>query len=87
VDKADRAASAIGQIKNGSDVVLHAVDDISSALTEQRNTTQDVARTVENVARMNEDNIRAVDAVAAAAAQVEAIARDLKTDAQRFRVS
>jgi hypothetical protein len=36
---------------------------------------------------MNEDNIRAVDAVAAAAAQVEAIARDLKTDAQRFRVS
>jgi methyl-accepting chemotaxis protein len=87
VDKADRAASAIGQIKNGSDVVLHAVDDISSALAEQRNTTQDVARTVENVARMNEDNIRAVDAVAAAAAQVEAIARDLKTDAQRFRVS
>lgn len=86
VEKANKAAESIGQIKNGSDVVLRAVDDISSALAEQRTTTQDVACSVENVARMNEDNIRAVDAVAAAANQVESIAQRLKDDAHRFRV-
>jgi methyl-accepting chemotaxis protein len=86
VDKANKAAEAIGLIKNGSDVVLSAVDDISAALSEQRSTTQDVARSVENVARMNEDNILAVEAVAAAAHQVEGIARRLKEDAQRFRI-
>jgi methyl-accepting chemotaxis protein len=87
VSKAGRAAGAIGQIKDGSGVVLHAVDEISSALAEQRTTTQDVARSVENVARMNEDNIRAVDSVATAANQVEKIAQRLKDDAQRFRIN
>jgi len=86
VEKAGRAADSIGLIKNGSDVVLRAVDDISSALAEQRTTTQDVAQSVESVARMNEDNIRAVDAVALAATEVEAIAQRLKDDAHRFRV-
>ncbi len=86
VEKAGKAADSIGLIKNGSDVVLRAVDDISSALAEQRTTTQDVAQSVESVARMNEDNIRAVDAVAAAANEVEAIAQRLKDDAHRFRV-
>jgi len=86
VEKAGKAADSIGLIKNGSDVVLRAVDDISSALAEQRTTTQDVAQSVESVARMNEDNIRAVDAVAAAATEVEAIAQRLKDDAHRFRV-
>jgi methyl-accepting chemotaxis protein len=87
VDKAGKAAGAIGQIKAGSDIVLHAVGEISAALAEQRTTTQDVARSVENVARMNEDNIRAVDAVASAAQEVERIAQQLKDDAQRFRIS
>jgi len=86
VEKAGKAADSIGLIKNGSDVVLRAVDDISSALAEQRTTTQDVAQSVESVARMNEDNIRAVDAVAAAANEVETIAQRLKDDAHRFRV-
>ncbi len=87
VEKASLAAGAIDQIKSGSDVVLHAVDDISSALSEQRTTTQDVARTVERIACMNEDNINAVNLVAADAAAVEAIAQQLKSDASRFRVS
>jgi methyl-accepting chemotaxis protein len=87
VHKAGKAADSIGKIKNGSDIVLRAVDDISSALEEQRTTTQDVARSVENVARLNEDNIRAVDDVAAAAIQVEGIAKRLKDDAHRFKVA
>jgi methyl-accepting chemotaxis protein len=87
VEKAGKAADAIGHIKGGSDVVLHAVEDITAALAEQRSTTDDVARSVESVARMNEQNIRAVDAVAAAASQVESIARRLKDDARRFQVS
>ena len=87
VEKAGKAAEAIGQIRNGSSVVLGAVDEISAALAEQRATTQDVARSVENVARMNEDNIRAVESVAASANQVEGIARRLREDAQRFRIA
>jgi methyl-accepting chemotaxis protein len=86
VGKADRAVDSISQMKSGSTVVLGAVDEISSALGEQRSTAEEVARSVENIARNNEVIIQAVNQVASVSSQLEVVAQRLKDDAHRFRV-
>ena len=70
VGMAQRAESAIGDIRNESDQVVHAVNEISNALAEQSAASTSLAQQVERVAQATEEN-------SAAAANTDDAARNL----------
>jgi methyl-accepting chemotaxis protein len=66
--------------------VVDKVADISQALREQNIASNEIARNVENVARMAEENCAAVAGNAATAAQLEHLSASLEAEVRRFRL-
>jgi tripartite ATP-independent transporter DctP family solute receptor len=64
VVRAREAGDSIGQIQSGSDAAAVAVADISNAMNEQESASSAIARNIEQIARMSEQN--AAEAVASA---------------------
>lgn len=84
---AQRAGDSMRDISTSSIGVMHAVSDITMALREQKIAGSEIARNVENIAKMTEDNGHAVKEVAGAAQGLRDLARDLKHAVQRFRLA
>ena len=85
VELARNAGDSIGQIRDGSGRVVHAVADIASAIEEQRSASTSIAGSVERIAQMSEENSAAVGQAADAARHLQSLAGDLRTLASRFR--
>ena len=69
VDNATRAGQSIGEIKQGSDTVVGAVEEISAAVREQSAASTAISQRVEQIAQMSERN------TAAAADTAQAVQR------------
>jgi methyl-accepting chemotaxis protein len=83
---AGRAGESMRLISEGSRGVVQAVTGISCSLREQRSTSSDIAKRVENIAHMTEETSAAVSQVAATADQLKSMADELKRAVSGFRV-
>jgi methyl-accepting chemotaxis protein len=81
-----RAGESIGRIKEGANRVQADVSDISNALREQSSASNDIARNVERIAQMSEENSAAVRGTAETARELERLASELQNEVRRFRV-
>jgi methyl-accepting chemotaxis protein len=83
---AQHAGTAIVTIQQQIDQVQQAVAEIQTALNEQSNTSQVLARNVEQVAQMSEENSRAMKGTAETVGQLKGLSEQLSTLAARFTV-
>ena len=83
----ENADKTIGQITDQSTSVQTVVGTITNALQEQSSASNDIARRVENIAQMSEENSAAVQQTASAARQLSQVADSLMVTAQRFKLA
>jgi methyl-accepting chemotaxis protein len=83
---AREAGDSITRIEDGSSRLLLAVNEISGALKEQSQASNDIARHVERIAQMTEENSIAVKETAHASHSLEQLAGSLQTSVGRFRL-
>ncbi|WP_288406850.1 methyl-accepting chemotaxis protein, partial [uncultured Pseudomonas sp.] len=77
VDLANQAGEAVVSINTSSDKVVRVVNQISLALREQTAASHDVARTVERLAQMAQQNSEAIGETVQTAVSLDALANDL----------
>lgn len=85
VAQAEAAGEIIGQIQFKSRQVFEAVSEISGALREQATASSEIARNVERIAQMSEENNAAANGNAATASELRQLAEDLNREIARFR--
>lgn len=83
---ATQAGKAIVQISESSIRVVNEVNDISAALREQRIGSEEIAKSVEKIAQMAEENSAASRETATSAHKLNELALLLKKDAEWFQV-
>jgi methyl-accepting chemotaxis protein len=83
---AQDAGARIEGIQNGSDKAAEAIQEISSALKEQSTASQEIARHVESVAQMTDENNAAAATTAASAEQVHQLAEGIVKKLGQFKV-
>ncbi len=81
-----RAGMSMHEISNSSEAVVSAVVDISNSLKEQKATSSEIARNVESIAQMTEENSSAVAEVADAANRLESLSGELRLAVAGFRL-
>lgn len=81
---AHRAGDSIVGIQQSAERVVQVVQDIAKVLQEQSTSSQAIARGVEHIAQMAEENNRSVAQTAAAAHQMQALAATLTQSVGRF---
>ncbi|MBJ9975227.1 methyl-accepting chemotaxis protein [Pseudomonas sp. S75] len=81
---AQQAGDAIVTIRQSSADVVGVVDQISLALREQTAASQDVARNVERIAQMSQQNSQAVEQTSATAGALQRLAQDLERQVNVF---
>ncbi|MDP3031512.1 MAG: methyl-accepting chemotaxis protein [Rhodocyclaceae bacterium] len=86
VKLAQQAGESITGIQSDTEHVRTAVNDIGSALDEQAVAAQEIARGVERIATMSEENSASVRQTTAAAEQLQKLAAELDQSVARFRV-
>ena len=86
VTLAQQAGEAIVNIRQSSGDVVRMVDQISLALREQTAASQDVARNVERIAQMSQQNSQAVEQTAETAGALQRLAQGLYGQVGVFRV-
>jgi len=86
VQMAASAGDSMARIEAGTKHVLDAVEDISSALGEQSVASNQIARNVEKIAQMTEENSAAVNEVLQAANHLEGLSATLRTSVDQFKV-
>ncbi len=83
---ADQAGEAIGRINQASEQVVSAVGEISLALGEQSAASTDIAKNVEVIASMSEENSTAVRQTATASQDLSERAAQLQEIIRRFQL-
>jgi methyl-accepting chemotaxis protein len=83
---ANKAGESITQIKHEAAQVVQVVSDISDALKEQSMASNDIAKNVERIAQMTEENNAAVLQSAAAANHLEQLATALHSSISHFKI-
>ncbi|NML28401.1 methyl-accepting chemotaxis protein [Zoogloea dura] len=83
---AGQAGASMDQIRAGANQVVNAVTDISMALREQGAASTDIARNVERIAAMAEQNSGAVRETADTARRLEGLAQQLRAEVSHFRI-
>jgi methyl-accepting chemotaxis protein len=86
VDRAVEAGTSMARIHSATSAVVEAVGEISNALREQSAASEVIARNVEQVAIMNEENTVSVRSVVDDAHRLQALAARLKESVGSFRV-
>lgn len=85
VEQAQMAGSAISQVQSQSRHVLDAVSEITVSLREQAATSTEIARNIEQIAQMAEENNAAAGTNAATASRLRQLAENLSSEVARFR--
>ena len=85
VELAGQAGAAINQISSGAQRVSHVVSDISNAIREQSIASSDIARNVERVAQMSDENHTAAEETASTARNLEDLAAELESTVAMFK--
>lgn len=82
----DQVADRMQMIRVSASQVGDAIDLIASAIDQQNTATQDIARRVELVARMSEENSHSASQTSEISSQLNTLARSLQATAGQFRV-
>ncbi len=82
----NRAGESMAQISSGAQQVLLAVSEISAALREQSQASNEIARNIERIASMAGENSVAVHQTASTADTLERLAANLRLQVGRFSV-
>ncbi|MFL6922496.1 methyl-accepting chemotaxis protein [Pseudomonas sp. Qb1D1] len=82
----DQVADRMQTIRVSASQVGDAIDLIASAIDQQNTATQDIARRVELVARMSEENSQSASQTSEISSQLNTLARSLQATAGQFRV-
>ena len=83
---ASKASESMSEICQSASTMQGAIDSISDALREQRGASTELARNVEAIAQMSEENSAAVGSVASTAHRLLTVADSLKGSVSRFRI-
>ena len=83
---ADRARDSLGTIREGANHTLAMVKEISAATREQSAASNEIARNVETIAVMTEENSAVAANLAGAAARLEQMSSNLQNLANRFKL-
>jgi len=83
---ATQASTSMGEIRNSAGTMSNAIGGITDALREQRTTSTELARNVEAIAQMSEENAAAVSSVADTANRLVSVSDGLKGSVARFRL-
>jgi methyl-accepting chemotaxis protein len=86
VNLAQEAGMAITSIDEHTQRVVVTVSDISTAVDEQRNATNEIARLVEQIAQMAESNTDATHSTGETASQLSTLSQSLQTSVSRFKL-
>ena len=86
VAMANRAGESMDRIREGANQVVSEVNDITAALREQGAASHQVARNVEKIAQMTEENSAAVTEIAGASQNMKHLAEQLQGSVSRFKV-
>lgn len=86
VDKAVAAGSSMDNINDATYQVVSAVDEIARAMLEQTAASEGIARNLDQVSNMNNENMFAVEEVVADARRLQQLAGKLKHDIAGFKV-
>jgi methyl-accepting chemotaxis protein len=83
---ASKASESMSEICQSASTMQGAIDSISDALREQRGASTELARNVEAIAQMSEENSAAVGSVASTSHRLLTVADSLKGSVSRFRI-
>jgi methyl-accepting chemotaxis protein len=86
VEMADQAGQSITHINESAGQVVKGVAEIANALQQQDQASHDIARHVEDIARMTEENSHAAGQTAQSARDLEDLAQAMLTEIRRFRM-
>ncbi|MGJ0535124.1 MAG: methyl-accepting chemotaxis protein [Methylocystis sp.] len=86
VELANRAGAAMERINQGAQDVTLTVSEIAFATREQSSASNEIARNVERIAQMAEENAAAVNMSADAARQLKMEAERLEQELRRFKL-
>jgi len=86
VELAGQAGDSMEQIRAGAGQVVDAVTDISAALREQGAASTEIARNVEHIAQMAEQNSAAVRDTADTAQRLKSLAQQLQDEVAHFKI-
>ena len=87
VTLATQAGDSISQIESNARQVVDTVADISSSLREQSAASTEIAKNVERIAQMAEENNSAVTENASTAMHLERLSEGLEAEVLRFKLS
>ncbi|MFZ2855179.1 MAG: methyl-accepting chemotaxis protein [Rhodocyclaceae bacterium] len=87
VDMARRAGDAMVSIQNGAGQVVDRVGDISAALREQSAAGTEIAKHVEQISHMAEENHAASGVAASVAGELQRLAEMLEGRVRRFKIA
>lgn len=85
-DYLENVAIGLGESSNSTSQANQSVDEIALSIDEQKISSTDIARHVENIARMTEENIGAVAKASNSASSIELLASKLHTLVSKFKV-
>ncbi|MDD5390180.1 MAG: methyl-accepting chemotaxis protein [Gallionellaceae bacterium] len=86
VNTTHEAGNSVIGIQENANRVVQSVDDIALALKEQGVASQDIAKNVERIAQMCEQNSAVARKTSSSAQRLSETARQLRMDAARFQV-
>ena len=84
---AEQVAATLARINEGARVTMERINEISSATSEQGTASNEIARNVEKIAQMTEENSSAITQASASAQQLEALATRLHSEVSQFKTS
>ena len=80
------AGTRITEIDESTQQVVATVSDITTAIEEQRNATNEIARHVEQIAQMAQSNSHSTGRTGETARQLSTLSQDLQSAVARFRL-
>lgn len=86
VDNAKRAGASISEIKNGSDTVVSAVEEITEAVQEQSAASTSISQRIEQIARMTERNSVAAESTAEAVHRMSGMSQEIAAALKAYKV-
>ena len=84
-DQVEKVAEVLAATGDAVKLSSHGVSDIASSVSEQSLASTEIARNVEKIAQMSEENHAAVDSNSKEIVHLEQLARVLQTAAARFK--
>ena len=84
---AGRTTEIMQQVQLSADAVLQAISNINGALAEQRGASQELAKGMETVAQMAEENSATVEELATTSGQLMGLSQTLQGVVARFRLA